>query len=147
MVRVFALEAKDSGSIPLSLTILCRMQIVWTREDDKKASRQYYDRNIDAVKKRTKAAKKEALGLVASIKASNPCLDCGLIHHFFQMDFDHVRGKKRLSLGAAVQKGWAEDTLWIEIFKCDLVCANCHRGRTWKSLMKRSWPTKRFGSF
>ncbi len=63
---------------------------------------------------------------------SQPCMDCG--HSFipFVMDLDHVRGRKLFALGAhgtrsllAVQK---------EIAKCDAVCSNCHRLRTWKRM-------------
>ena len=39
---------------------------------------------------------------------------------------------------------WAISTLLIleEIAKCDLVCANCHRIRTWKSGRETPWNTK-----
>lgn len=60
---------------------------------------------------------------------SKPCMDCGQSFIPFVMDLDHVRGKKLFALSAcrtrpisAVQK---------EIAKCDTVCSNCHRIRTW----------------
>jgi len=46
------------------------------------------------------------------------------------MDFDHIRGKKKFQIG--LQFGNAFKTLEKEIAKCDIVCANCHRVRTYK---------------
>ena len=48
------------------------------------------------------------------------------------MDFDHVRGRKEFKISEAVQKAYALniDNLHLEIAKCDVVCANCHRLRT-----------------
>jgi len=47
------------------------------------------------------------------------------------MDFDHVRGNKITEVSALL--GFASlERLQLEIAKCDLVCANCHRVRTRK---------------
>lgn len=65
---------------------------------------------------------------VRDLKDDQPCSDCGFKFRYWQMDFDHVRGKKignlnRLSNGRT-------DVAIQETKKCDLVCANCHRLRT-----------------
>lgn len=57
-----------------------------------------------------------------------PCLDCGCEFPSSCMDFDHVRGEKVASI--ACMKNWSRDRLLVEVAKCDLVCANCHRIRT-----------------
>ncbi len=44
------------------------------------------------------------------------------------MDFDHVRGKKLFNIANGRYRTWK--SVIIEIAKCDLVCANCHRIRT-----------------
>jgi hypothetical protein len=44
------------------------------------------------------------------------------------MDFDHVRGEKLFVIGEHVRR--AHNDLLMEIAKCELVCANCHRVRT-----------------
>lgn len=47
------------------------------------------------------------------------------------MDFDHVRGDKISNISDMMGCfGW--DAIEQEIAKCDIVCANCHRERTWK---------------
>jgi len=46
------------------------------------------------------------------------------------MDFDHVRGHK-LS-GIAKMYNQSLDRILLELRKCDLVCACCHRLRTFE---------------
>ena len=60
---------------------------------------------------------------------SVPCMDCG--HHYppYVMDFDHMRDKKYL-LSRIGQLGHSIDTAKKEMAKCEVVCANCHRIRT-----------------
>lgn len=58
---------------------------------------------------------------------SKPCADCGIQYPYYVMDFDHVRGVKKVRVSALVNAAW--ETLKAEIAKCDVVCANCHRLR------------------
>lgn len=60
-----------------------------------------------------------------------PCMDCGLEWPPFVMDFDHVRGEKRMEVGRMLTQGYTLEAIMAEIEKCDLVCSNCHRIRTW----------------
>lgn len=59
---------------------------------------------------------------------SQPCWDCGCEYHFSAVDFDH-RGNKVFTLSRCISYSWAR--LVEEVLKCDVVCANCHRKRTW----------------
>jgi len=60
---------------------------------------------------------------------SKPCADCGSTFAQCSMDFDHrdpaqkVRGVTRMICGSTAK-------LLAEVAKCDVVCANCHRLRT-----------------
>lgn len=67
---------------------------------------------------------------VRQIKESNPCTDCGLFFHFSQMDFDHL-GNKKHSVAKLANSEASIKTIKIELSKCELVCSNCHRLRTW----------------
>lgn len=59
-----------------------------------------------------------------------PCADCGVEYPPYVMDFDHVRGEKLAAVSrVATTKNRA--TIEAEIAKCDVVCSNCHRIRTW----------------
>lgn len=60
-----------------------------------------------------------------------PCVDCD--HKFPPecMDFDHLdRAKKSFNIAAAISSTRTIASIRMEIRKCDLVCANCHRIRT-----------------
>lgn len=47
------------------------------------------------------------------------------------MDFDHREGvEKRFNVSAGIVHGFAIETIREEADKCDLVCAICHRMRT-----------------
>ena len=49
------------------------------------------------------------------------------------MDFDHVKGNKDRAISVMVGQKVSKDRILREIEKCELVCANCHRLRTYKS--------------
>ena len=64
-----------------------------------------------------------------------PCMDCNTIFPFIAMDFDHRPGEVK-SFTISVKGCWKATSERIEeiekeISKCDLVCSNCHRIRTW----------------
>lgn len=64
---------------------------------------------------------------------NKPCTDCGLYFKPWQMDFDHTDAKNKLtSIGILLRITHDFDIIKTEINKCDLVCANCHRERTYK---------------
>jgi hypothetical protein len=48
------------------------------------------------------------------------------------MDFDHVRGEKLFDVSRMVGPGLSLELIKAEIAKCDVVCANCHRIRTFE---------------
>lgn len=60
-----------------------------------------------------------------------PCADCGKRYPPYVMDFDHVRGEKVANLSKMVTNS-SESAIRAEIAKCDVVCANCHRKRTFE---------------
>lgn len=59
---------------------------------------------------------------------SVPCADCGIQYPPYVMDFDHVRGEKIAAPGLLYTQ---VEAFQIEIAKCEVVCANCHRERTY----------------
>lgn len=58
-----------------------------------------------------------------------PCVDCGLSFPWYVMDFDHVRGKK-FNVSRSTAQMRSIESIRKEISKCELVCSNCHRIRT-----------------
>jgi len=64
---------------------------------------------------------------------SKPCMDCGSTYPPYVMDFDHKDGSiKSGNVSRMSNGGWSKIKVDSEIEKCDLVCSNCHRIRTFK---------------
>lgn len=57
------------------------------------------------------------------------CTDCGE-SDLRVLQFDHVRGTKRHNISDMLKNGYAWSAILLEIFKCDIVCANCHQIRS-----------------
>lgn len=60
-----------------------------------------------------------------------PCADCGQSYPSYVMDFDH-RDPSTKMFELAKAKLYGEARIRAEIAKCDVVCANCHRARTYR---------------
>lgn len=58
------------------------------------------------------------------------CADCKVSYPPYVLDFDHL-GDKRETIANLVRAAASIETLLSEIAKCELVCSNCHRIRTW----------------
>jgi hypothetical protein len=72
--------------------------------------------------------------LLQLYKESEPCTDCGKYYPHYMMEFDHIleRGPKLFCICACQVFFCGAKTTQKEVEKCDLVCANCHRKRTWE---------------
>ena len=61
-----------------------------------------------------------------------PCKDCGNEYPHYVMQFDHLDPKLKVrEVSRMVSSGVSEETLLVEILKCEIVCANCHAARTY----------------
>ena len=76
------------------------------------------------------------LYLVHAYLSVHPCVDCGETDTRV-LEFDHVSGEKRKAISALVQ--YSRKAVLAEILKCEVVCANCHKRRTWKQLGYRDY--------
>jgi hypothetical protein len=65
---------------------------------------------------------------------SQPCSDCGQSFPYYVMDLDHVRGEKFRTVNKLAGRVGMK-RLIEEVDKCDVVCANCHRIRTFTRSM------------
>jgi hypothetical protein len=62
---------------------------------------------------------------------NRPCADCNQQYHHTVMEYDHLpQFKKLFELGE--WKQYNRRQIREEIAKCEVVCSNCHRLRTWK---------------
>jgi hypothetical protein len=58
------------------------------------------------------------------------CTDCGGRYPPCSMDFDHRDPETKSSRVPALIGRAGDDRILAEVAKCDIVCANCHRART-----------------
>lgn len=98
--------------------------------------REHYakDRETNAAKSNLKR-KKRMDGIrtdIRKLKESTPCLDCNQFYPWYVYDYDHVNGKKTTHISEMIRNGAARWRIFSEITKCELVCANCHRERTFR---------------
>ena len=63
-------------------------------------------------------------------KLDNGCVDCGYKEHHAALEFDHIVGQKEFNVCNAKSIAQAQK----EILKCEVVCSNCHKIRTFERL-------------
>ena len=105
--------------------------LAWNKANPERAranDKRYKERNRDTYNAYYSGRAADKRNTINAIKAK-PCHDCGQSFPPHVMDFDHVRGKKRF--GVAKMQNHGLEAILAEIAKCDLVCANCHRIRTY----------------
>jgi hypothetical protein len=95
-------------------------------------SRWYFNKKKDKkwyikIKKQQNERSKKIKVFLAEYKIQKGCQDCGYKKHHSALDFDHIKGKKELNVCFAKSIGQAKK----EIEKCEIVCSNCHRIRTY----------------
>ena len=86
-----------------------------------------YSRNV------TNARNEIRRVLLTELKGTT-CMDCNGTFHPCQLDFDHLGDKSFVIGDKKYQVGEAK--LRAEIAKCEIVCSNCHRLRTFNRLEK-----------
>lgn len=105
------------------------------KEDQSLASKLHYEANKDKIKARTarrnKKQRRKNKEYVAFIKSLSHCVDCGNDNDVV-LEFDHVRGKKRGNISDMSHQSYSIETIQLEIEKCEVRCANCHRIETHK---------------
>lgn len=85
-----------------------------------------------------RTARRKAMRFMQDLSKARPCADCGGRFPAVAMDYDHRRNKQH-NVSELVQFGtvkWSRAA--AEIAKCDLVCSNCHRLRTFERKKAKS---------
>lgn len=95
---------------------LCRQ----TEQKERYKTRKEYHKNRNRIIKNNLKEKFRKIKQV-------PCKDCGRSYPYYVMDFDHL-GNKEFMISKFLSISW--ERVLEEIKKCDIVCANCHRERT-----------------
>jgi len=65
------------------------------------------------------------------IKEASGCVDCGEKYPHFMLDFDHLPGQEKIGNVSDVLANYSWDRAMKELEKCEVVCSNCHKLRTY----------------
>lgn len=108
----------------------------YCRPCNKNHSKEYYAKNKEKQKKQIYASRKIRIEntkkYIRELKESTPCKDCSKKYPYYVMDFDHQHSKEFL-ISKATDEGISLEKIKKEIDKCEIVCANCHRIRTFNN--------------
>mgnify|MGYP003382071264 CR=1 FL=1 len=111
------------------------------RECQKIQKNDWYARNADNhkanVNDNKSRTKNDARNFLYNYFSNHPCVVCGETD-IRVLEFDHVRGRKRAPIATLLKGGYSISVIMAEIEKCEVVCANCHKKRTYKG----SWREK-----
>lgn len=102
------------------------------RKHHNEYTREHYQKNKEGYKARARARKIALAQMVYDIKASTPCADCGETYPHYVMDFDHLDAETKVDNVTSLIRLGGKKRVLDEIAKCEVVCSNCHRERTFK---------------
>lgn len=100
------------------------------KEGSEVRKREYYARHKEKIAARVKARHAEAREWMNELKR-RPCMDCGRVFPPCAMDFDHQPETAKKFVPSRL-KSVSKKLAMEELSKCDVVCACCHRIRTYK---------------
>lgn len=64
-------------------------------------------------------------------KENKGCMDCGEMYPSWMLDFDHKPEFEKIDSPTQMLHKYSWEKAMLEIEKCDIVCPNCHRIRTY----------------
>lgn len=106
-------------------------------QDRKAASKRHYEANKNRYLERNVKYRLRIKDFVREIKENKACKDCGVKYPYYVMDFDHLDAETKLNDINFLSSTGRIGALKQEITKCEIVCANCHRVRTYQRSHKR----------
>ena len=84
---------------------------------------------VDKSNERQRNRNSKARTFLQEYKQGKVCTDCGEDYPYWILEFDHLSDKS-FTIGDISQHKSNIERLKAEIEKCEIVCANCHRNRT-----------------
>ena len=88
---------------------------------------QHYREKLRSFNKRLKDERAEK---VFNYLRNHPCIDCGESDPVV-LEFDHRdHSAKRFAIAQMIERRYSWQKIEVEIEKCDVRCANCHRRKT-----------------
>ena len=111
----------------------------YCRSCQKEYDAEWYQANKERRQAKVRDDRYAQAAWLDSLKDGNPCADCGRTYPPYVMEWHHLPGTiKRLVLADVRRAAHSRKRILAELAKCELVCANCHRERTFGSRNKRA---------
>jgi hypothetical protein len=106
------------------------------REAKRKYDREYWANRSPEQRERKQSQqdkrRRDAVLAVKDYKESKGCLECGEKDPIV-LELDHRDPSvKKFNVSDATRRGFSMKNIMLEVEKCDVLCANCHRRRTHK---------------
>lgn len=95
----------------------------------KELSKKHYNENKSKIRIKAKQTYDSNKAKIKEYLLNHSCVDCGE-KDIRVLEFDHIRGKKMYTIARMKLLKW--DTILVEISKCEIRCANCHKKRHYK---------------
>jgi hypothetical protein len=104
---------------------------VWCRNCKKEYDAAWYKRNRSKRRAKVKADRQSYGEWLDSLKEGKRCLDCGQAYPSYVLEWDHLPDAvKTLVVSDTRRAAFSKKRILEELEGCELVCANCHRERT-----------------
>lgn len=106
------------------------MSVQWNAEhkDEMRAMRRdWYQRNKKHEKARIKKRRAKIRAWFIDYKATLACQECGENHPACLVFHHRDPNQKDTNISKAANQGWGKKRILVEVEKCDVLCANCHR--------------------
>ena len=100
------------------------------REANRAACKRYYAKNKKAFREKNKELSAITIKWLDEYKNTLKCSRCDESHPAC-LDFHHVYGEKKFTIGEVKHRGYCVETVKAEIAKCIVLCSNCHRKLHW----------------
>jgi hypothetical protein len=96
-------------------------------EKQQQYQRDWYQRNKERRLKRQRELRDIQRQIIAQEKVRRGCAHCGYRESPVALDAHHHNGDKEFEIGKAVVARKSIEEIMIELAKCEILCANCHR--------------------
>src|SRR5688572_14475061 len=111
----------------------------WCRACKKDYDAAWYQSNKAKRRAKVQADRLAHAAWLDTLKEGKPCADCGRVYPSYVMEWDHLPGTQKALVMANTRRcAYSKKRILAEIEKCELVCANCHRQRTFGRMARKA---------
>lgn len=110
--------------------VLTGLRQSYCKQCQREKAKAHYEANKTSYLVRNARRAEEVAKYVDELKAKTPCVDCGQVFKPRISDWHHKDSSTKLKIVSVLRHSTTLPAVLREIEKCDLLCANCHRERT-----------------